>query len=350
MTTFIMPDSDVQIKHFDENLPSAVRVSAPPGSDTGVQRTKGTRALVDWLSFTLHGDWTVDKVCSLLGLTDWIELDHGFMGYRRARQSGSVRVLHDGTPEMGVHVIMSGSACREMEQLGLIRDWSAYLRDLIALGASITRLDIAFDDFDGLLSLDEVVSYWERGWVVTRWRGLTDINARGPAGGKDPGGRTLQIGSRSSATYLRIYDKAKEQKVDGHWVRVELEMKKERAQAAAEAIARDGLSYIVGVLRYYIDFVEPTGEDSNKRRWRSVDWWARFLDHAKKLRLAFGRVERTIEKLHAWLRRQVAPSLAAVLLAFGGDFAVISELLSDGRSRLSALQWLMIKQALAQAT
>ena len=42
-----------------------------------------------------------------------------------------------------------------------------------------------------------------------------------------------------------------------------------------------------------------------------------------------------VDRVCAWLKRQVAPSLAAVVAAFGGSVDFIYDLLSSGSGRLS---------------
>lgn len=306
---------------------------APPASNTGAQRTTdqptANRVLVDWVSFTVKA--SVDQVCGFLGMDEWVELDRGGLGYRRCRVAGAVRVYYDGGPDMGTHVVIPGSGCRELEARGVVRDWRKWIGEVLAFGGKITRLDVAWDDVEGMLDLLRMLEYVRRRYVVTRFR-RWKVDISGTFDGSERG-MTLTFGSRQSNTYVRIYDKGGEQGVCGHWVRVELELKDDRAQCAAETLYHRGISEFAGILRSAVDFVEPSN-DSNRRRWAPAAWWARFLGFAEKARLAVAPVVRSLERTVAWIERQVAPALATVFIAGGGDLDVLLSFVHNGRKRL----------------
>ena len=56
------------------------------------------------------------------------------------------------------------------------------------------------------------------------------------------------------------------------------------------------------------------------------------------------QMETTIEKRLAWMHRQVAPSLAAVIKAFDGEMTEIYELIRDGMKRLKPRDLVMIQR------
>lgn len=81
----------------------------------------------------------------------------------------------------------------------------------------ISRCDVAIDVINSNV---EVLDYW-RGRLEERAydkRGKTQLIT-------SPAGDTITIGSRTSEKYIRIYDKAKEQRRAGDWKRIEIEMK-----------------------------------------------------------------------------------------------------------------------------
>jgi phage replication initiation protein len=78
--------------------------------------------------------------------------------------------------------------------------------------------------------------------------------------------------------------------------------------------------------------------DSNKSRWLIAGWWARFLENAAKVRLALPRSERTLEKVFAWIDRQVAPSMALLTKAQGGEVGWFYDAMHDGERRLRPWQ------------
>ena len=61
-----------------------------------------------------------------------------------------------------------------------------------------------------------MISSAKRGNVISKWKTPTEILKRELRDGKIIG-HTLSVGSRSSKIYLRIYDKAMEQRVAGPW-------------------------------------------------------------------------------------------------------------------------------------
>ena len=128
--------------------------------------------------------------------------------------------------------------------------------------------------------------------------------------------------------------------------RTEIQSRKDRAQAVAGMIANDvPIGVIVqGILRYYLRFL-VRDHDKNKSRWKTAGWWERFLDDVEPIRLAEKtEMEATIEKRLSWIRRQVAPSLAAVISAMDGEMTAIYDLIQDGMERLKPRDIAMIKQ------
>jgi len=55
-------------------------------------------------------------------------------------------------------------------------------------------------------------------------------------------------------------------------------------------------------------------------------------------------MEATIERRLAWMKKQVAPSLAAVIRAMDGEMSAIYELIRDGMKRLKPRDMVMIKK------
>jgi phage replication initiation protein len=132
------------------------------------------------------------------------------------------------------------------------------------------------------------------------------------------------------------------------WNRTEIQARKERAQSIAGLIA-NGVevgAIVKGILKYYMRFVvKPKGGDTNKRRWKTAQWWERFLDEIEPIRLSEqNEMDTTIEKRLVWMKWQVAPSLAAVIRAMDGEMTAIYELIRDGMNRLKPRDIAMIKQ------
>jgi len=203
-----------------------------------------------------------------------------------------------------------------------------------------TRIDVAFDDQDGLLDLDVVGRHLDEGLYVARWT-RTDYH-RSKINGVWGESRTL--GSGRSDTMLRIYDKRAERLQKGHevehdhWLRVELQLRRKRANAAADQLktkARDVWAYMAGVVRYMVDFKER-GTSDQKTRWPVALWWARFLGFAEKARLVVEKEVKTLDHVKAWVWTQVAPSLAVLEEGMGFDdaWSFVYQTAQEGHKRL----------------
>jgi len=319
-------------------------ISAPPASDTGAQNTSSeTGCFCDWLSFTLPVEGgkvsdTLSWVYSTFG--DGVLVDRGGLGYTHSAlicESGRVLWSPD-RPEQGVHVVLPSSALGWLcENRWTWATFEAFLYFLLESGAKFSRSDWAIDDHTGALDLDTIDRYYKSGWLTCRWRSGHVIEGR-----LENSGRTLCFGSRSSDSYMRIYDKAAERASRGiagdssHWVRCEVEYKRKAAHQAVLMAAFSGCGAIVGLFRGLIEFKEPS-EDTNKARWAPASWWLAFLGGVEKAHLHLVKAVKTVERVMAWLEKSVSPSLAFIALHFG-DFTAIKDLINSGMDRLNPWQ------------
>jgi DNA relaxase NicK len=210
-----------------------------------------------------------------------------------------------------VYVSLSGGALGYFSNEGLdVFGWLSYLLDL---GVVIKRVDLAFDDHDMLINLAKVRRAVRDGSCVTHARSSREV--RDLQGGH---GWTIYIGSRTSPTMVRIYDKAAEQQVGRWWVRVEVEYKRERAHQVVLAWRDAGFSVLAGVgfLRGSVDFRVNDGT-ATKSRWALADWWAKFVGQVKARRVRVPLPDRTIEDVARWLHKSVAGALAAFTEVYG---------------------------------
>ena len=298
--------------------------SIPPCSNTGGDSTK---MLFDWLSITFI-EKQVNEVLELMtpsiaGLAEWVALPKGMMGYKGCFQRGQIRVLHDGSPGMGVHIIMSGQAMRQWEAENFYTEesWCDFFRYVRALGGRFKRIDVAFDDTGTEAVLDmEVIgrSLRERNLVSPFKEADRRTSEKIPLH-EDGGNReseTYYLGSRQSHMFVRIYNKAAQMGYpEGvHWVRVELQAKAANAEQLITMILQHGFSVVGAVLRHYVDFKEPpAGGDSNKSRWETAPWWDKFLNSCEKAPLNLAKsVTKTIEEVKKWVVKQAAPLLAVI--------------------------------------
>lgn len=294
--------------------------------------------LIDWFEVTLHG-CHVDEVQRILGLThvEW-ETVHSFQnGYPVITRFGHISIrwgadderfytdsFKDGIfrsaaskvrQDMGISLAMSGQGCREFEEFSGL-SWFELLENIFRFGGRVhfTRLDLAYDDHSGLLDISHMR------------RDVEDRNYRGKAKKatviwsddqmNDIQGTTLQIGSKSSPVLIRIYDKAAERGYgrERHWIRVELQLRDDRAHEAAKLLfQRESIGIVAsGIIRNYCCFVVPTA-DSNKSRWPVAEYWLRVLEGMEKIRVwCSPGTEYNLMKMKNHLVYQYGQSLIAI--------------------------------------
>ncbi len=246
---------------------------------------KENRLIYDWVSLTtkVHKP---EEIMQLIGMSDvpW-EILNGGNGYqwRHYFMGISISFSEDMTNVGGFYLLeMSGQGCRTFETYGngnynalfaLVRshqdkEWKQ--RDV-----RLTRLDVAFDDMTCVFDMDKICDAVRLENIVAR---SNTYDARYSTDGK-----SVNVGSRGSNTFIRIYDKAMERGyTDGrHWVRCELQLRVQNAGMFARQLEDHSLQDLYrGVLKNYLSFRIPNEFDSNKRRWEEEPWWTAFLDDA----------------------------------------------------------------------
>jgi len=309
----------------------------PPSNNMGAVNTEGLKALLDWVSFTIpENDVQIVTELLRISLSDFVQMPSGAMGYRSRLKCGNISILSNGSPGMGCHVVMTGQGCRQYESLHG-DDWKNLFKRVFDQLGHFARIDVAIDDYDGMLSLSEIRTKIDARHVKSRFKtahGITEYDLSGEANSNK--GETIYLGSPQSRIKIRFYDKAKEQKVDYLWTRAEIECHNERALIVAAFITNDMPlgDLVAGVLRNYINFLEPDETDTNKSRWPVSQWWTDFLGGVDKLSLTIKKEPRTIEDVNNWLERQVSPSLAMMHKYHKDSYDFLGDLIAKGRRHL----------------
>lgn len=331
------------------------------------------KAIIDWLEFTVH-DLSVDKIINLilkLNKDDFMELKKGRFGYQKQKiwNTGTLFLLYNlesGCDNMGVHVILTGQACRIYEKNQPVESIIKNAKRT-RMKHKFTRIDIAIDDTsETLIKFDNFLQYSENGYVSSLWykysmlieKRLSDVAMLG---------RTLYYGSKKSAIFMRVYDKKLEQikkakvsqqkkdellKEQSDWTRMEIVFREERANMAADYLLLRGEvgELIKGVLNHYIRFVEPNPQSKNqqKRRWNTASWWEQIIDGVGKIKLSQKQAERRIEDMQDWITKQISPTLAAILEATEGDMQWLVGVIAQGSGRLKNKHKQAIQQYLME--
>ena len=308
-------------------------VEAPPSGNTGAS---AAWVGIDYLSMTLPSALVTGLECEalleLLGLDslglviEW--RSGGFRGWQASAEIAPGGVLAWGGQGGTAHLDLTGGALGHLRALGL--DVFGWLRYVLEQGVRVGRVDIAADDEAGLVTRERVIDAVSAGDYVTHSRSVSEHRAL--VGDR---GWTVYFGRRTSPTFVRIYDKAAEQGLDGvSWTRVEAEFKRERAHAVIVEWCLSGWSVAsaLGLLRGALDFRRDDGTVT-KSRWDLLDWWGAFLGAVDLLRVRVGSITRSLDDVARWLFHSVSSALAACEAAFGDVF--MRHLMSRGRARMS---------------
>jgi hypothetical protein len=317
-----------------------------------VLNTSPVDCSVDWLSFTAPDGTDLAEV--LPGVVpDWSECERGGLGYSRSWAFGKARAFSEGRPGMGVHVSLGSQALAEVAGLPGGLSPVDLASAVLARGWSVSRVDLAVDDRSGEVPMDRIADQLKAGLYTSRLRSVPCRSASlGPVKDKD----LISIGSRTSDSYLRIYDKRLERLARGvaavdlpaSWVRFEWEFKGAAAGALAVLLAAGDMGAVREVLMGYLAF-RDAGEDSNRSRWAVSAWWRELLGTALRRPLGIAKKVATLADLRAWLHRQVAPALACLVGAEGGSVDSVYALLRSGSDRLRDRHRRLIAEGLAAA-
>ena len=276
--------------------------------------------LFDWLTVSSKDD-DPSFFIDLLGMDScaWEELDHGRNGYRKGLYFGSITILYDGNPGMGVCLDMSGQGCRTFETYSCL-GFSHLFCFLKSSDCHISRLDVAFDDHSGILSISELFDDTDEQRFVSKFR--KSMIQKEFVDGRP--GITVYHGSKKSSVLIRIYDKAAERGLpeDQHWVRVEIQLRDDRASAFAFSSEPIG-ELFKGVLVNYVRYVDDPGTDCNRWRWPMKLYWADLIDGVSRIRLYTSPgVEYNISQLDNFVFEQAANAVSAAMQIYGVPFVV----------------------------
>ena len=254
---------------------------------------------IDWFEFTLFDIGYYD-VLDFLGLSEHdadFNVGHGQQRYKCCLFFENIYILFNnpkGDNDMGIHVRMTGQGCRNFEKLSkvsfdnLIKNIYYLLNEDTSINkpkAKMSRIDVAYDDFDGLIDLDQCIKDTRDGNVVTRFRRGSIIES---FDFNNPGitYKTLNCGRQGSNIWITIYDKLAERKSKdivpdcNYWVRCEIKMRHTNADRFIQLLSegKPMIELFFLVLNNYIRFVISSDTDTNKWRWAVAPHWERFCN------------------------------------------------------------------------
>lgn len=274
-----------------------------------------TSAHVDWLTGTTELD--VGDVLELVhDVTDGadFEVKPGRWMYKsRFVTVEGIEVLadpHDAVAMPAVCVNVPGAGCVYLGAERLQR---------IASILKPTRLDFAWDGVP--FTVADVAAWVRGGDMRTRLRSATLHES---VMGADGNGVTL--GTRNGTAQVVAYDRRGP-------VRLEFRLRGERAAAAYDLLMASPETWSAAfaeLLRGVVDFVDRS-HGTRPDRAPLLASWETFVGHARRVVVALaGGVAPSFERARAWVRHQVARTLA-MLEDAGEDVAALT---AYGRSRL----------------
>lgn len=294
---------------------------------------------IDWLQFTSKSESPIEVIHDILKMkaTDFIELNGGKLGYQRQLFTEGISVLFQGGNQkegenMGTHVIISGKGCRIYENIRPLLD---LIEDVSMSNSKITRLDLAMDDKEGtVILLEKIIKDVYAGNIVSRWRTGVELTKLDLQKSKKIGS-TINLGSRTSDVFLRIYNKSMQQKIEGNWIRMELEVKGDKVIELQKLLREHNAGMLFGqIMNNYIRIVQPDKKNKNKSRWKNKKYWDKIITETERIQLSVIKKERTLDDMKGWMEKQVSATVATIVLAEGGSVDYLYDLIKDGEKKL----------------
>lgn len=281
--------------------------------------------IYDYITFTskIHNHLSV---IDFLGLQD-VEFEtlKGFYGYKDRLYYDGISIHYNGRENMGICVEMSGKGCRTWEKYGSA-DYDGlfseilenYSEDSEKRNMNITRIDVAYDDFIGVLDLPLLCRETQMKNFVSRFKDWQCI-----IGNKGIG---VNHGSTQSNIYVRIYDKRLEQKAEkllDHWVRCEIQIRKDCALGFIKLKDTIEKKYFQ-VLNNYLRYIVPTENESNSSMLDTAPHWLNFIESAESRSIFHKPADNySFDKLYGFVNNQLSGAISTYIDCVGVDQFVI---------------------------
>ncbi len=253
-------------------------------------------------------------------------------GYTECYSFRNIKIFqHSENEDMGTHIYLTGSGCRDLEDLGI--KYEDFFEKCSHLNAHYSRIDISFDIFHNkFFTLDRVKKCIENVEVVTKFRNSIQFTKDNLIS-KDNIGHTVWFGSRTSDIQFVFYDKLKERiynancEIDEnikYWYRLEIRFRNEKAMNVAYnyLFNSDFNLYIKSIINNYLSFREYSSTQKQRCRWQYKKWWTDFLNTTDKIKFQYRPIEYDITKKRNWLDRVASRSTLAVLLSEVEDISL----------------------------
>lgn len=268
-------------------------------SDASTPPARPSSALIDWLSVTVVPpsgdafDWISFALESIFGISPrlWKPTGRGWFGYTERINLGELGLLaYGGERQRGtIHFELNAHACNRLSDWQAVRAWGELN------SARITRVDLAHDDFGGIVVNISQMLEWHRGGGFTT--GGRPPKAKLVDDLQSGEGKTFYVGKRQHGKLLRGYEKGKQLgRPDDPWFRVEVELHNKGRAIPWEAVTDSG-RYLAGAYPCLSVLSSEQSSIATQRR---------------ALKISYDRMER-------WVSESAGKALNVMLTAHGGD-------------------------------
>ncbi len=318
--------------------------------------------LIDYLTITFKipgfENELMDMLCFPMG--DEVQptrnrnYDRGmyFMGVRIMWNTESGQVMLDCT----------GQGCRTLESLNPNFSWEKLLgglSDLLTTKnnegqyiAHVARLDLAYDIFDSdSITVNRILKYINNGqYACLSGRFKHDIATDNF--GDTVIENTLYIGSPASDRFLRIYDKAIEQrKPERPWVRFEMQCRNDNALSVVLNLIKYDfdIGYVYkGILRDYIRFLTRSRDCVDQKHISSIPtcrWWLELLSYVGAIKQLYAPgIPYNAGNLYRYIHKQVSSSLRAFVSLNDGDLTELLNIIESAKLNFKQRQLIELER------
>lgn len=296
----------------------------------------------DWVQVTFQGI-KIEEVINYLFCVDigrCTRTNSGRFGYNETYTVYSKCHVMRNTKnsEMGVHVLFSGSACREYE---LCFTWDYFFKNCEMMNGKFTRVDIAIDCYKKYFTVNQLYKKVRNGELVSKFRKTRYTTEIAIKEGNSTSA-SLTFGSHSSDIYIVIYDKLQERMNAGYtvksgiefWTRCELRFKHDLSNQISKLYLDHDFElsqFVFNVLYNYLDFKDKS-DDTNKSRWVTSSFWTRFLGDCEKQVISVKAFQSTIQKKKEYTERCLNKLLSMLYVC---DNQFIRDLIKGGMKKIN---------------
>ncbi len=297
---------------------------------------------LDWLAFTFDDIYEIDKVLNSLNYDiEEFDLCSGRYFYNSGiTLSNYVNVYfnddkiekYNGSSDT-VNIVFTGQGCTDLYARNNGELFSVF-KIMSEINVKVTRIDIAYDDFYGLLNFEKIKDKLKKGEYRSSKKSYDIVETSNTNGFKL--GETIYIGNRkykssNGTCYARLYNKKAqyEQKKQllpkivertGIWQRYELSYTKKKANDVFYSLIcgeyyQDIDRLYKATFRNIIEFLNCSTK-KNKNRWTVCKWWDDFLQLNEKIQFINHERDADISRMLEWITTAVMPNIKVLELIF----------------------------------